>query len=83
MSILAPRSEFPRTGRSRVASTGQIFIELAFVGGTYTLGKILGAIFYAVENADVLQAATVVKEVVPGERGVDFYRGGCRANRTH
>jgi hypothetical protein len=24
-----------------------------------------------VENADVLQAATVVKEVVPGERGVD------------
>jgi hypothetical protein len=50
--------------------------ELAFVGFTYALGKILGAIFYAVENADVLQAATVVKQVVPGERGVDFYRNG-------
>src|ERR1700744_1585383 len=56
------------------AHTGQIFIELAFVGGAYALGKILGAIFYAVENADVLQAATVVKQIVPGERWVDFYR---------
>src|SRR3984957_1766382 len=55
------------------AHTGQVFIELAFVGPTDALGKILGAIFYAVENADVLQAATVVKQVVPGERWVDFY----------
>jgi hypothetical protein len=56
------------------AHTGQVFIELALVGPAYALGKFLGAIFYAVENAEVLQAATVVKQVVPGERWVDFYR---------
>src|SRR3984957_16404572 len=56
------------------AHTGQVFIELAFVGPTDALGKILGAIFYAVENADVLQAATVVKQVVPGERWAHFDR---------
>jgi hypothetical protein len=54
-----------------LAHAGQVFVQLASVGGAYTLGKILGAIFYTVENADVLQAATVAKEVVPGERGVD------------
>jgi hypothetical protein len=47
------------------------FAGFPYEGGAYALGKILGAVFYAVENADVLQAATVVKEVVPGERGVD------------
>src|SRR5580698_5224361 len=55
------------------AHTGEVFIELAFVGATDALGKILGAVFYAVENAEVLQAAMVVKQVVPGERWVDFY----------
>src|ERR1700677_2810146 len=56
------------------AHAGQVFIQLAFVGPTDAFGQILGAIFYAVENADVLQAATVVKQVVPGERWVDFDR---------
>src|ERR1700722_3047907 len=56
------------------AHAGQVFIELAFVGPTDALGKILGAVFDTVENADVLQTATVVKQVVPGERGVDFDR---------
>ena len=51
--------------------TGQVFIELAFVG-RLILGQILGAVFHAVENADVVQAATIVKQVVPGERGIDF-----------
>src|SRR5580704_2993849 len=56
------------------AHAGQVFIELALVGGTYAPGKILGAGFYSIQNANVLQAATVVKQVVPGERWVDFYR---------
>ena len=56
------------------AHAGQVFIELAFVARTDALGKILGAILDAVENAEVLQAATVVKQVVPGERWVHFYR---------
>jgi hypothetical protein len=58
------------------AHAGEVFIEPAFVGPTYAFGKILGAGFYAVENADVLQAPTVVKQVVPGERCVHFYRDG-------
>ena len=60
------------------AHTGEVFIELALIGATDALGKILGAVFYAVENAEVLQAAMVVKQVVPGERWVDFYGDpGC------
>jgi hypothetical protein len=59
------------------ALAGQVFIELACVGGAYTPGKILGAVFYAVENADVLQAATVVKagkygDMIPGCREKEF-----------
>src|ERR1700722_2590251 len=50
------------------AHAGQVFVKLAFVGTADALGKILGTVFDAVENADVLQAATVVKQVVPGER---------------
>src|SRR3984957_1991195 len=56
------------------AHAGQIFIELALVGPTDALGEILGAVFDSIQNADVLQAATVVKQVVPGERWVDFDR---------
>ena len=58
------------------AHAGQIFIELALVGRTDALGKILGAILHAVENAEVQQAAAVVKQVVPGERRVHFHRDG-------
>src|SRR3984957_15550266 len=54
------------------AHAGQVFIELAFVGSTDALGQILGAVFDSIQNADVLQAATVVKQVVPGERWVGF-----------
>src|ERR1700679_709937 len=32
-----------------LAHAGQVFVELALVSPTYALGKILGAVFYAVE----------------------------------
>jgi hypothetical protein len=61
-----------RGARFYFTDAGEIHVELALVGGADGFGKILGAVFYAVENAEVLQAAAVFKDAVRGEGGIDL-----------
>ena len=56
------------------AYAGEIFIQLAFVAGADFACKVLRTFLHAVENTDIQQAAAVIEQVVPGERGIDFHR---------
>ncbi len=57
-----------------ITDGGEELIHLVAVGGADLAGEILGAVLDAVEHAEIEQAAAIVEQIVPGERGIDFDR---------
>ena len=77
---LALSSAASLPGRSAVhtllhlAHAGQIIVELDLVRGTHLPAHRFRAVFHAIDDAHISQAAAILKEIVERQRRVQFHR---------